>query len=53
MANSMGLVVSLAEMEQFYRGDKAGQVRMERDPGSQIPPDENGKLVLTQAQPGQ
>ena len=26
MANSMGLVVSLAEMEQFYRGDKAGQI---------------------------
>ena len=22
----MGLVVSLAEMEQFYRGDKAGQI---------------------------
>ena len=26
MSNSMGLVVSLAEMEQFYRGDKAGQI---------------------------
>ena len=26
MSNSAGLVVSLAEMEQFYRGDKAGQI---------------------------
>ena len=38
---------------KYSIGDKAGQVRMERDPGSQIPLDENGKLVLTQAQPGQ
>lgn len=26
MSNPFGLVVSLAEMEQFYRGDKAGQI---------------------------
>ena len=38
---------------KYSIGDKVGQVRMERDPGSQIPLDENGKLVLTQAQPGQ
>ena len=38
---------------KYSIGDKAGQVRMDRDPGSQIPLDENGKLVLTQAQPGQ
>ena len=26
MATSLGFVVSLAEMEQFYRGEKAGQI---------------------------
>lgn len=26
MANSLGFVVTLAEMEQFYRGEKAGQI---------------------------
>ena len=26
MSNSLGFVVSLAEMEQFYRGGKAGQI---------------------------
>lgn len=32
---------------------QVGQVRMERDPGSKIPVNEQGQLVLTQNQPGQ
>ncbi|CAM3673495.1 hypothetical protein D3C77_271640 [compost metagenome] len=38
---------------KYSIGDKVGQVRMDRDPGSQIPLDKEGKLVLSQAQPGQ
>ncbi len=35
---------------KYSIGDKVGQVRMDRDPGSQIPLDKEGKLVLSQAQ---
>nr|WP_232239596.1 glycine zipper 2TM domain-containing protein [Pseudomonas alkylphenolica] len=38
---------------KYSIGDKVGQIRMDRDPGSQIPLDKEGKLVLSQAQPGQ
>ncbi|MDF2488465.1 MAG: hypothetical protein K0S77_1087, partial [Pseudomonas sp.] len=31
-------------------GDKVGKVKMDREPGQTIPLDENGKLVLSQAQ---
>ena len=32
---------------------KEGKVRMDRDPGNQIPVDKEGKLVLSQNEPGQ
>nr|WP_207199003.1 MULTISPECIES: glycine zipper 2TM domain-containing protein [unclassified Pseudomonas] len=32
---------------------KEGKVRMDRDPGNQIPVDKEGKLILSQNQPGQ
>lgn len=32
---------------------KQGQVRMDRDPGNQIPVDKDGRLILGQNQPGQ
>jgi uncharacterized protein YcfJ len=35
---------------KYKLNDKVGQVRMERDPGSQIPVDEKGQLILGQAQ---
>ncbi|MNJ08462.1 hypothetical protein D3C77_25730 [compost metagenome] len=38
---------------KYSIGDKIGQVRMDRDPGSQIPLDKEGKLVLSQAESGQ
>lgn len=38
---------------KYSIGDKVGQVRMDRDPGSQIPLDKQGNLILGQAQPGQ
>ncbi|MDG9881977.1 glycine zipper 2TM domain-containing protein [Pseudomonas putida CSV86] len=38
---------------KYTIGDKVGQVRMDRDPGSQIPLDKQGNLVLGQAQPAQ
>ncbi|MFS0825975.1 MULTISPECIES: glycine zipper 2TM domain-containing protein [Pseudomonas] len=38
---------------KYTIGDQAGQIKMDRDPGSSIPLDKNGKLVLSQAQPGQ
>ncbi|RWU25458.1 hypothetical protein DM813_06985 [Pseudomonas alkylphenolica] len=38
---------------KYSIGDKVGQVRMDRDPGAQIPLDKEGKLVLSEAQPGQ
>jgi uncharacterized protein YcfJ len=38
---------------KYSIGDKVGKVRMDRDPGSQIPLDKEGKLMLSEAQPGQ
>ncbi|MCF5502903.1 hypothetical protein GIV76_09615, partial [Pseudomonas syringae] len=35
---------------KYKLNEKVGQVRMERDPGSQIPVDKNGQLILGQAQ---
>ncbi|RMO96835.1 putative outer membrane lipoprotein with glycine-zipper 2TM domain [Pseudomonas amygdali pv. morsprunorum] len=35
---------------KYKFNEKVGQVRMERDPGSQIPVDKNGQLILGQAQ---
>lgn len=35
---------------KYKVGDKVGQVRMDRDPGNQIPVDDKGQLVLGQAQ---
>ena len=34
---------------KYSIGDKVGKVRMDRDPGSQIPLDKNGQLILGQA----
>lgn len=33
---------------KYKVGEKVGQVRMDRDPGNQIPVDKNGQLVLSQ-----
>ena len=33
---------------KYMLDGKAGQIRMERDPGSQIPVDKNGRLILSQ-----
>lgn len=38
---------------KYSIGDKVGKVRMDRDPGSQIPLDKNGQLILGQAPVGQ
>ncbi|MFK0086787.1 glycine zipper 2TM domain-containing protein [Pseudomonas sp. NPDC090755] len=38
---------------KYSIGDKVGQVRMDRDPGAQIPLDKEGKLILSEAQPQQ
>jgi uncharacterized protein YcfJ len=38
---------------KYSIGDKAGQVKMDRDPGSTIPLDDNGRLVLSEARTGQ
>lgn len=38
---------------KYSIGDKVGKVRMDRDPGSQIPLDKNGQLILGQAPAGQ
>ncbi|MDD0973851.1 glycine zipper 2TM domain-containing protein [Pseudomonas fontis] len=38
---------------KYSIGDQVGSVKMDRDPGSQIPLDKEGKLILSQAQPGQ
>ncbi|MBJ9976239.1 glycine zipper 2TM domain-containing protein [Pseudomonas sp. S75] len=38
---------------KYTIGDQAGVVKMDHEPGSTIPLDKNGKLVLSQAQPGQ
>ncbi|KPY37657.1 Uncharacterized protein ALO52_04837 [Pseudomonas syringae pv. primulae] len=35
---------------KYKLNEKVGQVRMERDPGNQIPVDKNGQLILGQAQ---
>ncbi len=35
---------------KYKLNDKVGQVRMDRDPGAQIPVDEKGQLILGQAQ---
>ncbi|RMQ41152.1 hypothetical protein ALQ04_02045 [Pseudomonas cichorii] len=35
---------------KYKLNEKVGQVRMENDPGNQIPVDKNGQLVLSQAQ---
>ena len=35
---------------KYAIGDKVGQVKMDHEPGSTIPLDENGKLVLSKAQ---
>ncbi|MBI6953731.1 uncharacterized protein YcfJ [Pseudomonas sp. TE6288] len=34
-------------------GDQVGKVKMDHEPGSTIPLDKNGKLILSQNQPGQ
>ncbi|WP_205297675.1 glycine zipper 2TM domain-containing protein [Pantoea sp. Cy-639] len=34
-------------------GDQVGKIKMDREPGSTIPLDKNGKLILSQNQPGQ
>ncbi|MGV8604302.1 glycine zipper 2TM domain-containing protein, partial [Pseudomonas aeruginosa] len=36
---------------KYMLDGKAGQIRMERDPGSQIPVDKNGRLILSQGEP--
>ena len=33
---------------KYKVGEKVGQVRMDRDPGNQIPVDKNGQLILSQ-----
>lgn len=38
---------------KYDLGGKQGQVRMDRDPGNQIPVDKDGRLILGQNQPGQ
>ena len=38
---------------KYTIGDQAGVVKMDHEPGSTIALDKNGKLVLSQAQPGQ
>ncbi len=38
---------------KYDLGGKQGQVRMDRDPGNQIPVDKEGRLILGQNQPGQ
>ncbi|HGM5581899.1 TPA: glycine zipper 2TM domain-containing protein [Pseudomonas putida] len=38
---------------KYTIGDQAGVVKMDHEPGSTIPLDKNGKLVLSQNQPGQ
>jgi len=38
---------------KYSIGEKAGQVKMDRDPGSTIPLDDNGRLVLSEARTGQ
>ena len=35
---------------KYMLDGKAGQIRMERDPGSQIPVDKNGRLILSQGE---
>jgi uncharacterized protein YcfJ len=35
---------------KYKLNDKVGQVRMDRDPGSQIPVNKDGQLELSQAQ---
>ncbi|MNP37562.1 hypothetical protein D3C76_1310200 [compost metagenome] len=35
---------------KYTIGDKAGQVKMDHEPGSTIPVDKNGKLILSEAE---
>ena len=38
---------------KYTIGDQVGQVKMDREPGSTIPLDKNGKLILSENQAGQ
>jgi len=38
---------------KYTIGDQVGQVKMDHEPGSTIPVDKNGKLILSENQAGQ